>query len=156
VGRQTASILSRHFSDLQALAEADQDTLVQIKDIGPEIATSVRTFFANPQNQKLLQDLKDVGLWPRSGPQEEKQAGTRLSGLRFVFTGRLESLTRQQAREQVKMAGGEVGDSISNNVDYVVAGEDAGSKLDRARKLGVEILNEEGFANLLADAGQSL
>jgi len=152
VGRQTASILSRQFPDLQALAEADQDSLVRLKDIGPEIATSIRTFFANPQNQRLLQDLKDVGLWPRSGPEEEKQAGTRLSGLRFVFTGRLESLSRQQAREQVQKAGGEVGDSISKNVDYVVAGEDPGNKLDRARKLGVEILNEEGFADLLADA----
>lgn len=154
VGRQTASMLSQRFEDLQALAEADQDTLIQIKDIGPEIAASIRSFFANPQNQRLLEELKEVGLWPRSAGGKAA-SHTRLSGVRFVFTGKLERMTRQDAREQVLRAGGEVGDSISKNVDYVVAGADPGSKLNKARTLEVTVLSEQEFVDLLSDANQS-
>ena len=94
-----------------------------------------------------------MGLWPRAS-HKEKPAQTPLAGLRFVFTGKLQSMTRQEARELVHKAGGEVGDSISKNVDYLVAGADPGNKLNRAQKLGLEVLSEEGFAGLLADARQ--
>jgi len=150
VGDQTAKVLAEHFRDLDELARADKESLQEIKDIGPEIAESIRKFFTNEQNQKLLQDFKQIGLWPvsRQEPDKNKQVPTNLKDKKFIFSGRLQQLTRSQAQEKVEQFGGKVVGSMSKNVDYLVVGENPGSKLDKARDLGVRVINEQEFLDL--------
>lgn len=150
VGTQTARTLGNYFADLEQLALTDEQTLQQIKDIGPEVAASIKAFFSNPQNQKLIKDFKQVGLWPASQGQKVQEASTRpLQDRKFVFTGSMQSMTRSRAKKAVEMAGGSVQESLSKQVDYLVAGANPGSKLDKASDLGVEILHEQDFLTLL-------
>ena len=152
VGEQTSRTLAARYSSLDELACASEDELTALPDIGPEIAASIVAFFENKANRELLVRLKSLGLNPKSllGQQNnQQQAGqTPLSGRRIVFTGRLEHLSRGQAGNMALGAGATVTDSISKKVDLLVAGEDAGSKLEKAKNLGIRVINEQEFIKL--------
>lgn len=150
VGERTAKLLSEHYKDLDQLAEANAEDLQQIPDIGPEVAASIQSFFKNLQNQKMLAQLKQAGVWPKSlAEKEQKQPEQPLQGKKFLFTGALEGLSRSEAKARVEQAGARVVSSISKNVDYLVVGSNPGSKLEKAQKLGVEILDENAFMSML-------
>jgi DNA ligase (NAD+) len=147
VGEHLAEVLAQHFRSIDELAEASYEELVAIPEIGPRIAQSIVDFFRNEDNRKLIEELKAAGIDPRSEPPTGE--GAPLSGKTFVFTGRLSSFTREEARRLVESLGGRVASSVSRRVDYLVVGEDPGSKLERARQLGIPTLNEEEFKKLV-------
>ena len=149
VGEQTARMLARHFDDLEALARADADTLQALPDVGPEVAASIRAFFQGESNRALLQRFKELGLWPTrvQSAADTGQAGP-LSGKKILFTGSL-SMPRSEAEKLAQAAGAEVAGSVVRGLDYLVAGEKAGSKLDKARKIGISIMDEKAFLQLL-------
>ncbi len=148
VGEQTARMLADHFKSIDELSSASIEELQELKDIGPEVAKSIYTFFRAPENQKLLQKFRKIGLWPREEKQE-KEISSPIKDKKFVFTGKLENLTRSEAREMVVQAGGRVVGSVSKNVDFVVVGTDPGSKLNKARELGIKIIGEKEFMELI-------
>ena len=150
VGSETAKLLASHYRDLDQLSAASQEDLQQIPDIGPEIAASIRSYFANPANRRVLDKLKQAGLWPRSEKTpESREQNAPLQGKRLIFTGRLGELTRGRARELAESAGGKVVGSVSGKLDYIVVGEEPGSKLDKAREAGASVLTEEDFLELV-------
>jgi len=151
VGEQTAKILQANFSDLDELAGADTQTLRGIPDIGPEIAASIREFFANPANREMLERFRELNIWPRARSFREKSKDSDLAGKSFVLTGSLDSMPRSRAKERIERAGGRVVSSVSGKTDYVVAGKDPGSKLEKAEDIGVNVLSEEEFLRLLPD-----
>jgi DNA ligase (NAD+) len=140
-----------------------EDPLRDLPDIGPAVAASIRAFFHSPANQALLADLKSLGLWPKGGGSAPAAGGNAgdstvpgpLAGKKFVFTGGLPSLSRPKAQALVEAAGGEVAGSVSKKTDYVVAGAEAGSKLDKARALGLTILDEAAFLELVTASGSA-
>jgi DNA ligase (NAD+) len=128
---------------------ADEAALMAVPDIGPVVAESIRQFFAEPHNRQVIAGLRRVGVtWPE---RREASARTALTGKTFVLTGTLASMTRDEARERIEAAGGRVSASVSKKTDYVVAGSEPGSKLARARELGVPVLDEAGFLALLGE-----
>ena len=147
VGQHLAEVLARHFDDLVSLAQADEEELVSIREIGPLSAHAIVAFFANEHSQQAIQDLLDAGL-TLEAPSEGMEQGA-LTGQRFVFTGSLSTMTRSQTGERVKLLGGIVASSVSKTTDFVVLGENAGSKADKARELGVRLLTEDEFLQLL-------
>jgi DNA ligase (NAD+) len=149
VGEATARDLAHHFGSLDALMNADEAALMAVPDIGPVVAESIRQFFAEPHNRQVIAGLRRVGVtWPE---RREASARTALTGKTFVLTGTLASMTRDEARERIEAAGGRVSASVSKKTDYVVAGSEPGSKLARARELGVPVLDEAGFLALLGE-----
>ncbi|MGL4208191.1 MAG: BRCT domain-containing protein, partial [Candidatus Adiutrix sp.] len=136
---------------LKALAEATFEQLTSIEDIGPEVAKSIEEFFKNPLNEKLLSDLSsdELGLNPKV--ETQSNAPTPLGGQKFVLTGTLKSFTRAEAKARLTALGGQVLSSVSREVDFVVAGDSAGSKLKRANELGLKILTEDDFKNFMAN-----
>jgi DNA ligase (NAD+) len=156
VGWETARLLARHYRSLDELARAPQEELQRIEDIGPEIASSIRSFFHDPANLKLLEDFKRVGLWPESASRREgAEERGGLEGRKFLFTGSLQTMTRSRAKEMVEGAGGEVVGSVSGKLDYVVVGEEPGSKLDKARDLGLQTIGEDEFLKLVGAGADS-
>ena len=149
VGEHMAQVLASHFPDLGTLMQASEQRLQSIYEIGPEVAQSVRTFFTNPQNQAVLDQLLEAGITLDNPLFTDKSPQNTLQGLTFVFTGTLDQWTRDQAKEAVEHLGGRVTNTVTGKTDYVVAGPGAGSKLNQARSKGVEILDEEDFARLL-------
>jgi len=149
VGWETARVLASHFRDLDQLQAASVEELQKIPDIGPEIAASIRSYFANPANKRVLEKLKRSGLWPGSEKSGAPEGTGPLEGKRLIFTGRLDNMTRDRARELAEAAGGKVVGSVSGKLDYIVAGEEPGSKLDRAREVGATVLDEDQFFRLL-------
>jgi DNA ligase (NAD+) len=149
VGEGVAELLADHFGgDLDALVEATQEEIDAIPGIGPTIAESVVRFFADPRNRSEVAQLRTLGVrWPR-GERRARGEGP-LAGKTFVLTGGLASLTRDEARARIEAAGGKVTGSVSKKTDYVVAGEDPGSKLRKAQELGVAVLDEAGLLALL-------
>ncbi|MBA1148932.1 NAD-dependent DNA ligase LigA [Ectothiorhodospiraceae bacterium WFHF3C12] len=151
VGEVTAQALARHFGDFDPLMEADEETLIEVPDIGPVVAQSIAHFFAEPHNQEVIDGLR------RAGVQWEAVAGARkdapLAGRTFVLTGSLEEMTREEAKERLQALGGKVTGSVSKKTDYVIAGADPGSKLDKAERLGLTVLDEAGFRRLLDEHG---
>jgi len=145
VGEHLASVLARSFSSIEALSSASAEELTAVREIGPEVAESVSGFFSEPGNLQTIQSLLESGVSPF---MEESTESDRLEGKRFVFTGSLSRYTRKEARELVESLGGRVLSSVSSRTDYLVAGEDSGSKLDRAKELGIEILDEDRFRKL--------
>jgi DNA ligase (NAD+) len=136
-------LLANYFGSLDGLSEAMGYQLEGIKGIGKESAESILSFFAEEDNKKLIQALKEKGVSPsikRTGPLEGEQ---------FVFTGSLENITRGEAKEMVERSGGIVSGSISKNTDFVVVGEKPGSKFEKAKKLGLKILDEDEFKKLV-------
>ncbi len=147
VGEATAKELAGHFGSLERLMEADMTDLQQVADIGPVVADSILQFFAETHNREVIEQLRGAGVQWAEG--EGKPSGGALHGKTFVLTGTLPNLTRDQAREQIESQGGKVSGSVSKKTTYVVAGDDPGSKYDKALALGVKILDEESLLGLL-------
>ncbi|MCH7500657.1 MAG: NAD-dependent DNA ligase LigA [Nitrospinae bacterium] len=145
-GQRVAQVLAQTYGTMNALATASYEDLEAIDEIGPRIAESIREFFGEKHNKKELCKLKQHGLVMTEG---RKAGGGNLSGKQFVLTGALESMTRDQAKKKIIEAGGRVTSSVSAKTDYVIAGSSAGLKLDMAKKLGVRIMDEEGFKKLM-------
>ncbi len=147
VGSHLAKVLSRHYPDLDALAEADYDDLIELHEIGPQVAQSVTLFFRTESNRQLLAELKKLGVKPQAS--DRQPAGELFKGKTFVFTGALERFTRKEGEHLVEAQGGRASGSVSKKTDYVVAGPGAGSKLVKAEQLGIAVLSEEEFLQLL-------
>jgi DNA ligase (NAD+) len=147
VGKTVAKDLATHFKSMDALEKADEETMTDIDAIGPKIAESVYTFFRHDKNRKLVESLRDAGLRFELG--ESKTVSERLSGKKFVLTGSLPTLTRSEASELIEKHGGATSSSVSKNTDFVLAGESAGSKRDKARKLDIKIIDEEEFLKMI-------
>jgi DNA ligase (NAD+) len=146
VGERTAQFLAEHFGDISALENAGEEELQQVEEVGPRIAKSIVEFFAEPRNRELVEELRAAGLTLKG---KKKQRGTKLAGKTFVLTGTLANYTRDEAKKLIEDAGGKVVGSVSKKTDYVVAGADAGSKLDKAKELGVAVVDEKGMEQLL-------
>lgn len=144
VGKHVAGLLVEKFKNIDSLMDADQSTLLEIDEIGPEIAENIENFFAEKQNRKEIQDLQKVDV-----EMKPQKTSGKLEGKRFVFTGSLDDFTRGEAKELVESKGGETTSSISEKVDYVVVGEKPGSKLDEAKELNLTIIKEDKFKKLV-------
>lgn len=152
VGEATAKALASHFGTLEAIADADEEALQEVPDVGPIVAGHIRSFFDQPHNQETLQALKDAGVrWQEE--VVEQQDEKPLQGETWVLTGTLSGMTRDEAREKLETLGAKVAGSVSKKTACVVAGEAAGSKLARAEQLGVPVLDEEGLLKLLKEHG---
>jgi DNA ligase (NAD+) len=147
VGERTAQFLAEHFGAMDALMNASEEELVEVNEVGPRIAKSLAEFFQEPKNRDLIKQLRDAGL---NLTGEKKQRGTQLAGKTFVLTGTMSRYSRDQAKKLIEDAGGKVSGSVSKKTDYVVAGEDAGSKRDKAKELGVAIIDENAMEELLS------
>lgn len=147
VGSETAVALARRFGTLEKIAVATMEELVAIKDIGGIVAQSIAGWFKDTQHQRLLEKFKEAGLQVLK--QESTQKSSKLKGLTFVFTGAMENLSREQAEELVREHGGDASSSVSRETSYVVAGTESGSKLAKAQKLGVKVLSEEKFLEMV-------
>jgi DNA ligase (NAD+) len=148
VGEVMANDLTRHYTDLDALSQATADELQQIEGVGPNIAQAIVDWFARPANRKLLSKLEAAGVWPRAEARAANVEAGLLSGLTFVVTGTLPGFSRDEVKEFIEAHGGKVTSSISKSTSYLVLGENPGSKLDKARELGVEIVDEAGLRKL--------
>ena len=152
VGETTAKELARHFGTLDALIGADEVALTQVSDVGPVVAQSLQHFFGEPHNREVVAQLRIAGVhWPEHKGTPLRST-THLSGKIFVLTGTLPNLTREKAAALLEAVGAKVAGSVSRKTDYVVAGADAGNKLDKARELGVPVLDEAGMLALLLQA----
>jgi DNA ligase (NAD+) len=156
IGETTAKDLARHFGQLDRIIEATEAQLLEVNDVGPVVAHSVRSFFAQPHHREIVEQLRAVGIsWEETegvavtAPDESGIAG--VTGKTFVLTGTLPTLTRDAAKDLIEAAGGKVTGSVSKKTNYVVAGAEAGSKLDKANELGVMVLDERGLLVLLQD-----
>ena len=147
VGERTAQFLAEHFGEMSAIEKAGEEELQQVEEVGPRIAKSIVEFFAEPKNRELVEELCAAGLTMRG---RKKERGTKLAGKTFVLTGTLPTYSRDEAKKIIEDAGGKVTGSVSKKTDYVVAGDDAGSKLDKAKELGVDIVDEDGMRRLLS------
>ena len=146
VGERTAELLAQGFGSMDAIMAAGREELEQAEEVGPRISEAIHDFFARPANRELVERLKEAGVEMTA---EKKQRSSRLAGLTFVLTGTLPKLTRDEAKAKIEAAGGKVAGSVSKKTSYVVAGEEAGSKLDKARELKVKVLDEAGLLAML-------
>jgi len=146
VGERTAQFLAEHFGSMEALMKASVEELQEVNEVGPRIAESIAEFFAEPKNRELVRRLEEGGLTFKGA---KKERGTKLAGKTFVLTGTLANYSRDEAKKMIEDAGGRVSGSVSKKTDYVVAGEDAGSKLDKARELKVAVIDEKEMEGLL-------
>ncbi len=147
VGERTAGLLAEHFGSIEALQSASADQLEAVNEVGPRVAKAIVEFFAEERNRSLVRELREVGL---TMPAPEKRSGGALEGKVAVLTGTFPGLTREAAKERIEQAGGKVSGSVSKKTSFVVAGEDAGSKLEKARELGVEVIDEAELLHRLA------
>jgi DNA ligase (NAD+) len=148
VGEATAKELARHFGQLDAITVASEDALLQVADVGPVVAHSIRSFFDQPHNREVVQALRDAGVtWPEGDALAPTEMP--LAGITVVLTGTLQSMGRDEAKEKLEALGAKVAGSVSKKTHYVVAGAEAGSKLDKALALGVPVLDDAGLAVLL-------
>jgi DNA ligase (NAD+) len=152
VGEATAASLASHFGKLDAVMAASEDDLVAVPDVGPIVASRIRSFFDEEHNREVIRALQDYGVhWTESEPQRSPSDGP-LSGKTFVLTGTLPSMTRDEAKQKIQAQGGKVTGSVSKKTDYVVFGEKAGSKLSRAQSLGVATIDENALLKLLSSS----
>jgi DNA ligase (NAD+) len=150
VGERAATVLASRFKSIGALMEADPETLESVYEIGPKVAESLTVFFRQERNRRLIGELRELGVVMQVSPRAESGApGKKLTGTTFVLTGTLEGYSRDDARELIESLGGRVSGSVSRKTSYVVAGKDPGGKIDKARELGVPILSEEGFREMI-------
>lgn len=148
VGERTAQLLSGHFGGLTDIAAASQEQLQEVGEVGPKVAESIRQFFSEQRNCEMLERLRAAGLQLTAPKQLKRRAGP-LAGKTFVITGSLPTLKREEAKDKIEAAGGKVAGSVSSKTSFVVAGEEAGSKLDKARTLNIPILDEAGLFAIL-------
>ena len=146
VGEHTAKLLASAFGTMENLEKASEEELLSIREVGPQVAQSIVSFFRNPRNIETINRMISAGVSPI---EEERRVGGRLSGMTFVFTGALARFTREEAKRLVENEGGHAAGSVSRKTDFVVAGTEAGSKLDKARGLGVKIISEEEFLSMM-------
>ena len=146
VGERTAQFLAEHFGEMSAIEKAGEEELQQVEEVGPRIAKSIVEFFAEPRNRELVEELRSAGLTMRG---KKKERGTKLAGKTFVLTGTLPTYSRDEAKKLIEDAGGKVTGSVSKKTDYVVAGTDAGSKLEKAKELGVAVITEAELEAIL-------
>jgi DNA ligase (NAD+) len=149
VGESTARDLAKHFGQLDRILDASVEQLLEVPDVGPVVAGSIHTFFAQPHNREVVEQLRAVGIAWEEHEGTADSAPRPLAGKTFVLTGTLPTLSRDEAKDMIEAAGGKVAGSVSKKTHYVVAGAEAGSKLDKAQELGIEILDEEGLKGLL-------
>lgn len=149
VGEVMAVDLSRHYSDLEQISTVTTDDLMNIEGIGPNIAEAIVDWFDRPANQKVLSKLRSAGVWPHTESNQESEGPQVLTGLLFVITGTLPTLSREEAKALIEKYGGKTTDSVSKNTSYLVVGENAGSKLDKAIALGVKQLSENDLNQLI-------
>src|SRR5579863_831129 len=147
VGERTGQLLAAHFSSLDELAAATEEQLLEVGEVGPKVASSIAEFFSEPANQKIIKKLDKYGVKPTAEKRIVKSQ--KFAGKSFVFTGGLANRSREAAAELVQQHGGKISGSVSKKTDYVVVGTDPGSKYDKAKELGVEILTESEFEKLL-------
>jgi DNA ligase (NAD+) len=152
VGERTAQLLAEHFGSMEALMRASEGELEQVEEVGPRIAASIRIFFSEAANRELVRRLRAAGLDPRQEPRAPSAPQT-LAGKKLVLTGTLPHFSREEMKARIEAAGGKVTGSVSAKTDYVVAGEEAGGKLDKARALGIAVLDEAGIEALLEGRG---
>ncbi len=150
VGEVVARDLATRFGSLDALAQASVEDLQSVEGIGPNIAASIRDWFSRERNQRVLEKLRAAGVWPVEKPSAKRAAAGPLSGLTFAVTGTLRGFTREEVNDFIESHGGRVTDSISRNTTYLVLGENPGSKLAKARALGVRIISEEDLRRMAA------
>ena len=148
VGERTAQLLAGHFGDLDHIANASLETLQEVDEVGPKVGESIAQFFAEERNRDLVEKLRRAGL-QFTGAKLPKRKSGPLAGLTFVVTGTLPTLKREEAKARIEEAGGKVAGSVSSKTNYLLAGEDAGSKLDKARELNVPVLDEDGLLAML-------
>jgi len=148
VGEATARDLARHFGKLDALMDADETALTDVRDVGPVVAASIARFFAEPHNREVIRELRRRGVHPVEGAPARAAQGPA-AGKTFVLTGTLPHYTRGEAQELIEAAGGKVAGSVSKKTDYMVAGSDPGSKHEKALALGIQVLDEDGLNSLL-------
>jgi DNA ligase (NAD+) len=151
VGEALGRSLAMHFGSMDALMNASEEALLEVEDIGPIVAKSIADFFRQEANRRVVERLKEAGV-TMTERREEKAAADEFAGKTFVFTGALKSMTRDKAQELVVSLGGKAGSSVSRKTDYVVAGEEAGSKLAKARELGVKVISEDDFLAMVKRA----
>jgi DNA ligase (NAD+) len=150
VGEATAKDLARHFGSIDRVMDATVEQLLDVNDVGPVVAQSIRTFFEQAHNREIVQQLRAAGItWAEHDGMAADASPKPLAGKTLVLTGTLPTLSRDAAKELIETAGGKVAGSVSKKTDYVVAGAEAGTKLDRARELGVAVLDEAGLQALL-------
>ncbi len=147
VGERTAQLLAEEFGSIDALMEAAQEELARVNEVGPRVSQAIREFFDEEKNRELVEQLREAGLVLTA---QRRERSSELAGLTFVITGTLPTLTREEAKEKIEGAGGKVSGSVSKKTNYVVAGDEAGSKLEKAQQLGVPVLDETALLRLLA------
>ncbi|HZP07213.1 MAG TPA: NAD-dependent DNA ligase LigA [Terracidiphilus sp.] len=149
VGERTAELLAQEFGSIDAIMAASAEELERVEEVGPRISEAILDFFSRPANRTLVEKLKAAGVVMTA---EKKQRSTQLEGLTFVLTGTLPTLSREEAKQKIEAAGGKVAGSVSKKTSYVVAGEEAGSKLDKAHELKIPVLDETGLLALIQSA----
>jgi DNA ligase (NAD+) len=149
-----AADLARYYPDLELLARSNAEDLQMIEGLGPNTAQAIVDWFARPANQKVLGKLQAARVWPRVEAATQPVGPQPLTGLTFVVTGTLPTFSREGAKEFIQAQGGKVTDSVSKKTSYLVVGENAGSKLDKARELGVPVLDEAGLRRLAGEKGR--
>jgi DNA ligase (NAD+) len=150
VGEATAKDLARHFGSIDRVMDATVEQLLEVTDVGPVVARSIRTFFEQAHNREVVEQLRAAGItWAEHDGAVADASPKPLTGKTVVLTGTLPTLSRDEAKELIEAAGGKVTGSVSKRTDYVVAGSEAGGKLDKARELGLSVLDEEGLKALL-------
>jgi DNA ligase (NAD+) len=147
VGERTAVFLAETFGSLDKIEGASLDDLQKAEEVGPKVAESIRQFFREPRNRELVERLREAGL--QSQYKTKKKPGGPLAGLTFVLTGTLPNLSREDAKTLIETAGGKVSTAVSRKTSFVVAGEDAGSKLDKAKDLGIQVVDEDGLLDMI-------
>jgi DNA ligase (NAD+) len=154
VGERTARILADNFDSIDELMEASEVRLAQIPDIGPVVAAAIAEWFREPKNSELIERLKRAGVNTERKTKTKKVTAVaierKFEGKQFVLTGKLSRFTRDEAKQMIEDRGGRVTGSVTKKTDYVVVGEDPGSKLDRAKELGISVLDEKGLVEMLS------
>jgi len=151
VGERTAESLAQMFGSIDALMQASAEELAYAEHVGPRISQAILEFFAQPANRALVASLRHAGV---DMTAEKKQCSAQLAGLTFVLTGTLPTLTRDEAKQKIEASGGKTAGSVSKKTNYVVAGEEAGSKLDKARELKIPVIDEAGLL-VMIEAGSA-
>ncbi|HCN36431.1 MAG TPA: DNA ligase, partial [Bacteroidetes bacterium] len=150
IGERTAKILSKHFKNIDNIINASLEDLNAVREIGPKIAVSIKDFFGKKDNLNIIDKLKSAGLKFEIEQQLNKKTNPNFENKTFVLTGTLPTYSRDEASKIIEDLGGKTSSSVSKKTDYVLAGEDAGSKLDKAKSLGVKVISEDEFKSMLS------